>query len=477
MTKLPVKKTKIVATVGPASNTKDMLRQLIMEGVDVFRLNFSHGTHEQHAKVYQTIQELNEELNTHICVLLDLQGPKIRIGEIEGGGMEIKSGDFLEITTEEMIGKDGMVSTTYQGLALDVSLDDMILIDDGKIELRVTEIGSNKVKGLVVHGGLLKPRKGINLPESNVSAPSLTEKDIEDLEFAIKYGVEWVALSFVRSAHDIIDLKRRIKHFGKDIKVIAKIEKPEALKNIDEIIEHSDGLMVARGDLGVEILMEEVPMAQKMIVKKCRENAKPVIIATQIMESMITNPRPTRAETNDIANAIFDGADALMLSAETASGQFPIEVIRSMTRTIQTVEKHGDIYDRFNTIEPTKDTFLNDNLVLTACKLGKEVNAKALIGMTKSGYTAYKLSANRPCANIFIFTANRPLLKTMNLIWGVKGYYYDGTVSTDQTFADIERILVENGHLDKGDVFINTASMPLRAFGRTNMLKLNVVGE
>lgn len=473
----PNKRTKIVATVGPASNNKATLRQLILEGVNVFRLNFSHGTHAQHHEVYTMIQELNEELGANICVLQDLQGPKIRVGEIENGGMEIKPGEYLTIQTTEILGKDHVVSTTYEGLADDVDIDDMILIDDGKIELKVAEVSPGKVKGLVIHGGLLKPRKGINLPDSNVSAPSLTEKDLEDLEFAFSHNIEWVALSFVRKAEDIVDLKRRIEKAGKEIKVIAKIEKPEAVRNLDEIIEVADGLMVARGDLGVEIQMEEVPVVQKMIVKKCIQQSKPVIIATQIMESMIQNPRPTRAETNDIANAIFDGADALMLSAETASGAFPVEVIKSMTRTIQNVEKQEEIYDRFNPVDPDIETFYNDNIVLTACKLSKEVKAKALIGMTKSGYTAYKLSSNRPKADIFIFTSNKPLLKTMNLIWGVKGYYYDGTVSTDQTFADIEEILVSNGHLKAGDVFINTASMPLREFGRTNMLKLNIVTE
>ena len=468
-------KTKIVATVGPASNSKEMLRRLIQDGVDVFRLNFSHGTHEQHAEVFQFIQELNEELGTNICVLQDLQGPKIRIGDLDGGEVFLEKGAQLIITTDEVLGNVNMVSTTYQGIINDVKIDDAILIDDGKIELRVDKVEGTKIYTTIKYGGSLKPRKGINLPYTKVSAHCLTEKDLIDLEFALKYEVEWLALSFVRRPSDIYELKELIAKAGKNIKVIAKIEKPEALENIDEIIDAADGLMVARGDLGVEIMMEEVPMTQKMIVKKCNKKSKPVIIATQIMESMITNPRPTRAETNDIANAILDGADALMLSAETAAGKYPLEVIKSMSRTITSVESQADIYDKFDKVDPKSPTFFNDNIVLTACKLSMDTKAKALIGMTKSGYTAYKLSGCRPKANIFIFTANRPMLKTMNLIWGVRGFYYDSTVSTDQTFADIEKILVDNGHLKSGDVFINTASMPIREFGRTNMLKLNIV--
>jgi pyruvate kinase len=468
-------KTKIVATVGPASNSKEMLRRLIHDGVDVFRLNFSHGTHEQHAEVFQFIQELNEELGTNICVLQDLQGPKIRIGDLNGGEVFLEKGAQLIITTDEILGDVNMVSTTYQGIINDVKIDDAILIDDGKIELRVDKVDGTKIYTTIKYGGTLKPRKGINLPFTKVSAPCLTEKDLHDLEFAFKHDVQWIALSFVRRPSDIYELKELIAKAGKNIKVIAKIEKPEALENIDEIIDAADGLMVARGDLGVEIMMEEVPMAQKMIVKKCNKKSKPVIIATQIMESMISNPRPTRAETNDIANAILDGADALMLSAETAAGKYPLEVIKSMSRTITSVESQGDIYDKFDKVDPKSPTFFNDNIVLTACKLSMDTKAKAIIGMTKSGYTAYKLSGCRPKANIFIFTANRPILKTMNLIWGVRGYYYDSMVSTDQTFADIEKVLVDNGHLKSGDVFINTASMPIREFGRTNMLKLNIV--
>lgn len=469
-------KTKIVATVGPACNTKDQLRELIRAGVDVFRLNFSHGTHEDHRKVATYVRELNEELGSTICLLQDLQGPKIRTNEVENNGVEVVSGQELLITTDDSVGTSKSISTSYKQLPSDVKIGDMILIDDGKIELRVEDTDSKTVKTRVIYGGTIKSRKGINLPMSNVSAPSLTDKDERDLEFGLANDVEWIALSFVRTADDIINLKDRIKKACKNCKVIAKIEKPEALKNIDAIIAATDGVMVARGDLGVEIVMEEVPLAQKMIVDKCNELGKPVIIATQMMESMISNPRPTRAETNDVANAVMDGADALMLSAETAAGAYPVEVIKSMVRTIVSVEeKMGHIYFKHENVSPQSRTFLNDSIVLQACRLAKKVKANAVIGMTKSGYTAYRISSHRPKGHVFIFTDNKGMLTTMNLLWGVRTFFYDKMVSTDQTFEDVTAFLKEKGLLHEGDVCINTASMPIQEKHRTNTIKLTVV--
>ena len=340
-------KTKIVATVGPATDSKEMLLKLINAGVNVFRLNFSHGEHSVKAEIITRIREINEETGSHVSILQDLQGPKIRIGEIENGEVPIKPGQEIVISTEEIIGNGSSVSTTYKNLATDVKVGDLVLVDDGNIELSVKSIDGADVTCVVKYGELLKSRKGINLPFTEVSAPSLTDKDREDLAFGIKHNVDWIALSFVRTAQDVRDLKAIIKSSGKDIRVIAKIEKPEALENIDEIIEESDALMVARGDLGVEIVMEEVPVAQKMIVEKCNLAAKPVIIATQMMESMIKNPRPTRAETNDVANAVMDGADALMLSGETAVGAFPLEVITSMKTTIMSIQTTANIYNNF----------------------------------------------------------------------------------------------------------------------------------
>lgn len=472
--KISYNKTKIVATVGPASSSKDMLRALIKEGVDVFRLNFSHGTHADHLKVIHNVRELNTEMGTTVSLLQDLQGPKIRVNEMEPG-IEIVRGQQLVITARELLGNREIVSTSYKTLPQDVKIGDMILIDDGKIELKVVEIRDIEVVTEVVYGGPLKSRKGINLPFTKVSAPSLTEKDLIDLEFGLQNDVDWIALSFVRKAEDIHSMRAIIDKHKSMARIVAKIEKPEALSNIDEIIAITDAVMVARGDLGVEIWMEEVPMVQKMLVEKCNKAGKPVIVATQMMESMIENPRPTRAETNDVANAVMDGADALMLSAETASGKYPLEVIRSMVRTIASVEKNPNIYFRFRDVNPSHSTYINDSLVLAACKLAKDVGAKAIVGMTASGYTAFKSSSHRPNANIFVFTGNKSLINKMNLVWGTNAYHYDRSNSTDETIADVEEILKKEGHVKSGDTFIFLASMPIQDRARTNTLKINVV--
>jgi pyruvate kinase len=467
-------KTKIVATVGPASSSKEMLRALVKEGVDVFRLNFSHGTHADHLKVIENVREINKEMDSSIALLLDLQGPKIRVNEMQPG-VEIVPGQELTITTREVLGNNELVSTSYERLPKDVKIGDMVLIDDGKIELRVKEVRDIDVICTVVYGGPLKSRKGINLPQTKVTAPSLTEKDMQDLEFGLKHNVDWIALSFVRKATDIEILKDIINRNKSTVRIVAKIEKPEALENIDAIIEATDAIMVARGDLGVEIWMEEVPMVQKMLVEKCNKAAKPVIVATQMMESMIENPRPTRAETNDVANAVMDGADAVMLSAETAAGKYPIEVVRSMVRTISSVEKNQKMYYHFRDLDPKSPIYLHDSLVQAACKLAKDVGAKAIVGMTTSGYTAFKSSSYRPNTNIFVFTSNKTLLTTMNLVWGTRAYFYDKVNSTDETIADVEDILKREGHVKTGDLFITLASMPIQERQRTNALKINVV--
>ncbi len=471
------KRSKIVATVGPASRNKETLTELVKAGANVFRMNFSHGTHADHKMVIDMLNEVNEDLGTNVCLLQDLQGPKIRISQVENDGVEVESGDKLIITTDEMLGNARKVSTVYKGITQDVKPDDTILIDDGNIELKVIKVDGSDVHTKIIHGGLLKSRKGINLPDSKVSAPSLTEKDIEDLEFGMQYNIEWVALSFVRTAEDIRELKSRLRAKSCKSKVVAKIEKPEALENMDEIIEATDAIMVARGDLGVEIPMERVPLEQKRLVKKCNRLGKPVIIATQMMESMIENPRPTRAETNDVANAVMDGADALMLSAESASGKFPVHAVRSMARTIAEVEKSmKSIYHRYHEKEKEPSTTrLNDLLVRAACRMSESVNAKALVGMTKSGYTGYKLAMHRPKADLFLFTNDKYLLRQVSLIWGVTAFYFDEQKNIDDTLETIERRLVEGGYLEKGDVFINTASMPSHWQGHTNMMRVNVV--
>lgn len=470
------KRTKIVATLGPASNTKEVITEIIRAGANVLRLNFSHGTHEDHLKVINSIREIRKERNYRVGMLQDLQGPKIRIGLMKDGGVEIRDGQELIITTDELEGDNKRVSTIYKEIVNDVKSGDTILIDDGNIELKTLEVNGNEVKTKVIHGGVLKSRKGINLPDTEVSVPCLTEKDLADLEFGLSQNIDWVALSFVRKADDIRQLKKIISDAGKSTKVVAKIEKPEALKNIDEIIKETDAVMVARGDLGVEIPMYEVPLWQKKIVEKCNMTAKPVIIATQMMESMIENPRPTRAETNDIANAVLDGADALMLSAESAAGKFPVDAVMKMAETIKAVESEASsIYNRYYDGEGESTTRLNDLLIRAACRLAENTEARGLVCMTKSGYTGFRTAMHRSKSEIFLFTNNRELLNQMCLVWGVKTYYYDSQENIDKTLTEIKKKLVESGSLKKGDVFVNTASMPQHWHGHTNMMKVSVV--
>jgi len=468
-------KTKILATVGPACNDEKTLTELVMSGVDIFRLNFSHGDHEGHAEVIRLIRKINEDHKLNIGILQDLQGPKIRVGEMENNGVLIQPGDKITITNDPVIGNASLVSTVYQNLPQDVIQGDRILIDDGNLELVVMDTDGKNVNCTVVHGGILKSRKGINLPNTKVSAPSLTEKDLIDLEFGLANEVDWIALSFVRSAEDILDLRERVKKAGKCCKIVAKIEKPEALENIDAIIDATDALMVARGDLGVEVNMEMVPLWQKRMVEKCKLACKPVIIATQMMESMINNPRPTRAEANDVANAVMDGADAVMLSAETASGKFPVGAVKAMNSVIDYIEQNAEIYHNLYKIPEDDENYLSNNLLLMASRLSRNVKAKAIVGITTSGFTAFRVSSHRPLANIFIFTRNKALITQLSLVWGVRAYHYDKSISTDDTFMDIQSKLKEERFVVEGDIVINTASMPLKAKGKTNMLKVHVV--
>lgn len=469
-------KTKILATIGPASNDEETLVELVMAGADIFRLNFSHGDHNGHAKVIEKIRRINKVNNLNIGILQDLQGPKIRVGDVENNGVLINPGDPITITNDPVIGSATLVSTVYQNLPNDVVPGDRILIDDGNLELVVLSTDGKNVNCTVIHGGILKSRKGINLPNTRVSAPSLTEKDLIDLEFGLANDVDWIALSFVRSAEDITDLRERINQAGKFCKIVAKIEKPEALENIDAIIQETDAIMVARGDLGVEVPMEVVPLWQKKMVEKCKIASKPVIIATQMMESMIVNPRPTRAETNDVATAVLDGADAVMLSAETASGKYPVASVKAMSSVIGYIEKNGDIYHNLYKIPEDTESFLSNNLLLMASRLSRNVKAAAIVGITYSGFTGFRLSSHRPSANIFVFTKNKKLITQLSLVWGVRAFYYDEQISTDATFQDIEKQLKSENHVKEGDIIINTASMPLNSQGKTNMLKIHVVG-
>jgi pyruvate kinase len=466
-------KTKIVATLGPASSTYDVLKQMIAAGVDVCRINLSHGDYQMHKEVIATIRKINEEIKSCASILVDLQGPKIRIGEVENNNVFLDNGSVVIFTTIETIGNAKKLYINYKQFATDVKVDDKILLDDGKIILRVTETNHvDEVKSVVESGGKLSSRKGVNLPKTKLSLPGLTPKDLNDLQFAIEQDIDWIGLSFVRSANDIIDLKSRIAASGKEIRVIAKIEKPEALDEIDFIIRETDALMVARGDLGVELPMEDVPLIQKMLVNKCIHASKPVIIATQMMESMIASYTPTRAEVNDVANSVIDGADAVMLSGETSVGLFPVRVVEQMRTIISRIEAQGYRYNRFHIPDITSKTFISDSVCYNACVMASQVGAKAIVGITRSGYTAYKVSSQRPNADIIIFTDMPSMLNVLSLVWGVRVFYYKGAASTDETILELQNILKERGFVVANDIIINLASIPLSEQGRTNMVKL-----
>ncbi|NCD70308.1 pyruvate kinase [Mucilaginibacter agri] len=476
--KLSYNRTKIVATMGPASAKKETLLAMVKAGVNICRLNFSHGKAEDHQKVIDTIREINEQYKLNIGILADLQGPKIRIGLVKDGGIHLVNGKHVKITTNECIGDDEQIYITYETFPQDVQAGETILLDDGKLQLKVIETNrKDTVICEVLHGGILTSRKGVNLPNTKVSIPSLTEEDLVNLEQALANDVEWIGLSFVRNAEDIVELKRIIARNGKASRVIAKIEKPEAIENIDAIIEVTDGVMVARGDLGVEMPLEEVPLLQKMIARKCRAASKPVIVATQMLESMITTPRPTRAEVNDVANSVLDGADAVMLSGETSVGEFPVIVIETMAKIVRNVEEMGYPYNSNKEVneDPASQNYLSDALCGSAVYLSEHTNAVGIVSMTTSGYTAFQISSYRPKAGTYIFTSNRNLLNALSLLWGVKTFYYDGLESTDKTISDVNAILKSENLIDAGDVVINTAAVPIAAQGKTNMLKVTVV--
>jgi pyruvate kinase len=471
-----INKTKIVATMGPASTPPNVLEAMILAGVNICRINFSHGSYDDVKSAIKTIRLINKKLKTHVGILADLQGPKLRIGEVNNNAVELIIGDELIITTRKCIGDNKQVYITYPQFPKDVAVGDHVLIDDGKILLKVISTdNTEEVRTKIIYGGILSSKKGVNLPNTKISLPCLTEKDLQDLDFALENEVEWIGLSFVRSVTDIVDLKEIIKKSNKRARVIAKIEKPEAIVEIDNIIDISDGIMVARGDLGVELPMEQVPLIQKMLVNKCINASKPVIIATQMMESMINSFSPTRAEVNDVANAVLDGADAVMLSAETSVGRYPVRVIENMSKIIAEVEKQGNIYYREHPPILKTQTFISDSICFNACLVAKQAGASAIVSMTNSGYTAFKISSHRPKANVYIFTDNESLLTSLSLVWGVKGFHYDKYESTDQTIMDIKDFLKVGGFVSSDDLVINIASIPMNERGRTNMLKLSYI--
>ena len=468
--------TKIVATLGPASWHKEVLKEMIAAGVNVFRVNFSHGDHETHRRTIQLIKSINEEYNHKIAILADLQGPKLRIGDVEEGA-EIHPGDTLTFTTNKVEGTSELVYMNYAQFPKDVNAGERILLDDGKLMCEVVETNKeDTVVTRVIQGGPLKSKKGVNLPNTKVSLPCLTKKDLEDVVVAMEEGVEWIGLSFVRDAQDVKELRGIIQEFGSYAKIVSKIEKPEAVVDIDNIIDATDAIMVARGDLGVEIPYSSVPMVQKMIVEKCHKKAKPCIIATQMMESMIESQSPTRAEVNDVANSVCDGADAVMLSGETSVGKWPVKVVETMASIVAHVESTFDVKPLVDNPPSIKnERYITKTICYNAAKIADQVGAAAILTMTFSGYTALKIAGHRPKTKIIVFTANRQIMNQMSLVWGVEAFYYDGMESTDASFDDIQSILKESNVVASGDLVVKIASMPIQERGFTNMLKISAI--
>ena len=468
--------TKIVATVGPACSSYEGLKGLIQAGVDVFRLNFSHGSHEVHGGVIENIVRLNKELNTHVSILADLQGPKLRVGKMEGEGLPVEEGQIVTFTNTECVGNAERVYMSYTQFAQDVTVGEKVLVDDGTLVFEVVETnGKDTVRLKTLFGGVLKSNKGVNLPNTKISLPSMTEKDHRDLKYILTQPVNWIALSFVRHHNDCKELRKLIDEAGHPAKIISKIEKPEAIENIDKIIKHSNAIMVARGDLGIEMPMEQLPVLQKTIIRKCIQRARPVIVATQMMDSMINNPGPTRAEVTDVANAVLDGTDAVMLSGETSVGRHPALVVREMNKIIHEAEKIYEIGIKRPKANEKSGTFISDVVCSAAAWSAQNLGARAIVGMTRTGYTAFKLSSFRPSAKIYVFSDLHHMLNTMNLCWGVRCYHYDDDTSTDQTVKDVTKILVDDDKVLPGDLIVNTGSMPLELRQRTNMMKITVV--
>lgn len=471
------KKTKIVATLGPATSKKEVLKEMILAGVDVFRVNFSHADYEDVAKRIAMIRELNDEMGVYTSILADLQGPKLRVG-VMAGEVVVSPGDEITfVTGKPFEGNSERVYMNYSNFPKDVNPGERILLDDGKLIFQI--LATNKkdeVKARVVQGGPLKSKKGVNLPNTNISLPALTEKDIKDAIYAISLEVDWMALSFVRFSQDLIDLQNLIKeHSEHKIPIIAKIEKPEAVENIDKIVAYCDGLMVARGDLGVEVPAQEVPLIQKKLVLRAKKARIPVIIATQMMETMITSLTPTRAEVNDVANSVMDGADAVMLSGETSVGNYPVQVIQKMTSILQSVEGSELIQVPQEPPHIRTKRYITKSVCYHAATMANEIKAKAISTLTNSGYTAFQISAWRPSAHILVFTSNKRILTQLNLLWGVKAFYYDKFVSTDETIEDVNQIACDKGFLEIGDMLISLAAMPIKDKGMVNTLRITEI--
>ena len=474
---LSQKRTKIVATIGPSTKSKEVLKNMILEGVNVFRINFSHADYKVVKENISLVRKLSEELETNIAVLADLQGPKLRIGLMEDNTI-INPGDTIRFCTgEEFVGNSDKVYMNYTDFPYDVKKGERILVDDGKLLFEILNTnGVDEVKAKVIQGGILSSKKGVNLPNTNLSLPALTNKDKKDALFALEQGVDWIALSFVRNEKDLKKLEKLIKNNSEyKVPIIAKIEKPEGVANIKKIVAYCDGIMVARGDLGVEVPAEEVPLIQKKLVLTAKKARIPVIIATQMMETMIDSLTPTRAEVNDVANSVIDGADAVMLSGETSVGKYPVEVIKKMATILKKVE--GSSLINVPEEPPTIRTerYITKSICYHASIMANEIEAKAICTLTNSGYTAFQISAWRPAANILVFTSNKRILSRLSLLWGVNSFYYDRYVSTDETVEDVNQIAFEKGFVSKGDFLINLAAMPIVDKGMVNTLRVSQV--
>ena len=473
------KKTKIVATLGPASSGEKTLKRILLAGVDVIRFNFSHGEHAVHLENLKRVRKVSKELNMYVPIVADLQGPKIRIGKIASDSVTLTPNDELIFTEDKTAdGTNNRFYLSYKNFSSDVSKGEKVLVDDGKITLEVVSVEKNgDVRLKVVYGKTLLPNKGVNLPDTKISLPFLTEKDLKDLKVILEHDFEYIALSFVRNAEDITGLRKLIEKGAHRPRIIAKIEKPEAIECIEDIIKESDAVMLARGDLGVEVDFDRVPLIQKNVTQLCMDYSRPFIIATHVMETMIESISPTRAEVSDAANAVFDGADAIMLSGETSVGKYPVEVIQKLAKIITSIENSPNFRPNFrkNALDENPKRFITNAICKNASTLSQSVSAKGLVTLTNSGYTATEIASYRHSGYIFVFTDNERMLNTLNLVRGVKTFFYDRYESTDNTISDVNTIIKEEGFVEKGDLVVNLSSIPLSEKGMINMIKLSEI--
>ncbi|GAA2510328.1 pyruvate kinase [Streptomyces gobitricini] len=473
-----MRRAKIVCTLGPATDSYDQIKTLVEAGMDVARFNLSHGTYADHEERYQHVRKASDETGRSVGILADLQGPKIRLGRFHEGPVLLERGDDFTITVEPGVqGDRHTCGTTYDGLAADVTPGERILVDDGRVTLEVTAVDGPRVRTTVVEGGMVSDNKGLNLPGVAVSVPALSDKDVEDLRWALRTGADIIALSFVRGGRDIEDVHRVMDEEGRRVPVIAKIEKPQAVENIDDIVAAFDGIMVARGDLGVEMPLEQVPIVQKRAIKLAKRNAKPVIVATQMLDSMIDNPRPTRAEASDVANAVIDGTDAVMLSGETSVGRFPIETVRTMSRIVEAAEEDVLAKGLPPLTERSKPRTQGGAVARAAAEMGDFLGAKYLVAFTQSGDTVRRLSRYRSPIPLLAFTPDPATRSQLNLTWGVETFLGPHVDSTDAMVAQVDEHLLEIGRCRKGDVVIITAGSPPGVSGSTNLVRVHHIGE